>query len=170
MASGSPLPAVRPLVRERRDRASVHGIAGGADHRGGDPGARHGLHEREGLPARGRGAEKKGLPVRRRLPGRAEHQSPRGIRQREHARQDPSEPGRRARRDPRAPLDGRARRVHGRTLPMDRAYEGDPTRPPNESFGLTPVVPPKRGTVLPHGIATGRRTRGGTWSNASSTA
>ena len=54
------LPAVRPLVRERRDRAPVHGIAGGADHRGGDPGARHGLHEREGPPARGRGAEKGG--------------------------------------------------------------------------------------------------------------
>lgn len=52
------LPAVRPPVRERRDRAPVHGIAGGADHRGGDPGARHGLHEREGPPARGRGAEK----------------------------------------------------------------------------------------------------------------
>lgn len=58
----------------------------------------------------------------------------------------------------------------GASLLMDRAYEGDPTRPPTESFGLTPVVPPKRGTVLPHGIATGRRTRGGTWSNASSTA
>lgn len=43
---------------------------------------------------------------------------------------------------------------------MDRAYEGDPTRLPAESFGLTPVVPPKRGTVLPHGIATRRRTRG----------
>ena len=54
------LPAVQPLVQERRDRAPVHGIAGGADHRGGDPGARHGLHEREGLPARGRGAEKGG--------------------------------------------------------------------------------------------------------------
>ena len=60
------------------------------------------------------GAPKKGLPVRRRLPGRAEHQSPRGIRQREHARQDPFEPGRRARRGPRVPLDGRARRVRGR--------------------------------------------------------
>lgn len=53
------LPAVQPLVRERRDRAPVHGIAGGVDHRGGEPGARHGLHEREGPPARGRGAEKK---------------------------------------------------------------------------------------------------------------
>lgn len=29
-------------------------------------------------------------------------------------------------------------------LLMDRAYEGYPTRPPTESFGLTPVVPPKR--------------------------
>lgn len=46
------LPAVQPLVQERRDGAPVHGIAGGADHRGGDPGARHGLHEREGPPAR----------------------------------------------------------------------------------------------------------------------
>lgn len=50
------LPAVQPLVQERRDRATVHGIAGGADHRSGDPGVRHGLHEREGPPARGRGA------------------------------------------------------------------------------------------------------------------
>ena len=54
------LPAVQPLVRERRDGAPVHGIAGGVDHRGGDPGARHELHEREGPPARGRGAEKRG--------------------------------------------------------------------------------------------------------------
>ena len=54
------LPAVQPLVRERRDGAPVHGIAGGADHRGGDPGARHGPHGREGPPARGRGAEKRG--------------------------------------------------------------------------------------------------------------
>ena len=53
-------PTVRPLVRERRDRAPVHGIARGADHRGGDPGARHGLHGREDPPARGRGAEKGG--------------------------------------------------------------------------------------------------------------
>lgn len=52
---------------------------------------------------------------------------------------------------------------------MDRAYERDSTRLPAESFGLTPVVIP-RGTVRPHGITTGRRTRGGTWSNASSTA
>lgn len=66
------LPAVQPLVQERRDRAPVHGIAGGVDHRGGDPGARHGPHEREGPPARGRGAEKR-LPVSRRLPGRTEH-------------------------------------------------------------------------------------------------
>lgn len=52
---------------------------------------------------------------------------------------------------------------------MGRAYERDSTRLPAESFGLTPVVIP-RGTVRPHGITTGRRTRGGTWSNASSTA
>lgn len=57
---GHRLPAVRPLVRERRDRVPVHGIAGGTDHRGGDPGARHGLHGREGPPARGRGTEKGG--------------------------------------------------------------------------------------------------------------
>ena len=54
------LPAVQPLVQERRDGAPVHGIAGGADHRGGDPGARHGPRGREGPPARGRGAEKRG--------------------------------------------------------------------------------------------------------------
>lgn len=61
------------------------------------------------------GAPKKGgLPVRRRLPGRAERQGSRGVRRREHGRRDPCEPGRRARRGPRAPLDGRARRVRGR--------------------------------------------------------
>lgn len=32
---------------------------------------------------------------------------------------------------------------------MDRAYEGDPTRLPAESFGLTPVVPPKRNRTAP---------------------
>lgn len=32
---------------------------------------------------------------------------------------------------------------------MDRTYEGDPTRPPAESFGLTPVVPPKRNRTAP---------------------
>lgn len=116
------------------------------------------------------GAPKKGgLPVRRRLPGRAERQGSRGVRRREHGRRDPCEPGRRARRGPRAPLDGRARRVRGRHPLMGRAYERDSTRLPAESFGLTPVVIP-RGTVRPHGITTGRRTRGGTWSNASSTA
>ena len=44
--------------------------------------------------------------------------------------------------------DGRARRVHGRP-PMDCAHEGDPTRAPAESFGLTPVVPPKRNRTAP---------------------
>ena len=32
---------------------------------------------------------------------------------------------------------------------MDRAHEGDPTRPPAESFGLTPVVPPRRNRTAP---------------------
>ena len=32
---------------------------------------------------------------------------------------------------------------------MGRAYEGDPTRLPAESFGLTPVVPPKRNRTAP---------------------
>nr|WP_131208135.1 transposase [Bifidobacterium longum] len=60
------------------------------------------------------GHRKRELPVRRRLPGRAEHQGSRGVQRREHGRRDPCEPGRRARRGPRAPLDGRARRVRGR--------------------------------------------------------
>ena len=30
-----------------------------------------------------------------------------------------------------------------------RAHEGDSTRPPAESFGLTPVVPPKRNRTAP---------------------
>ena len=34
-------------------------------------------------------------------------------------------------------------------LLMDRAHEGDPTRPPAESFGLTPVAPPKRNRTPP---------------------
>mgnify|MGYP004474441581 CR=1 FL=1 len=32
---------------------------------------------------------------------------------------------------------------------MGRAYEGDSTRLPAESFGLTPVVPPKRNRTAP---------------------
>ena len=32
---------------------------------------------------------------------------------------------------------------------MDYAHEGDPTRPPAESFGLAPVVPPKRNRTPP---------------------
>ena len=31
----------------------------------------------------------------------------------------------------------------GARPPMARAHEGDPTRPPAESFGLTPGVPPR---------------------------
>ena len=31
----------------------------------------------------------------------------------------------------------------------DRAHEGDPTRPPAESFGLTSVVPPRRNRTAP---------------------
>ncbi|BAQ30365.1 hypothetical protein [Bifidobacterium scardovii] len=57
----------------------------------------------------------------------------------------------------------------GARLLMDRAYEGDSTRLLAESFGLTPVVPP-RGTARTHGTTTGGRTRAGTWSSASSTA
>ena len=34
-------------------------------------------------------------------------------------------------------------------LLMDDAHEGDPTRPPAESFGLTPVAPPKRNRTAP---------------------
>ena len=48
------------------------------------------------------GAPKKRAAVSRCLPGRAERQSPRDIRQREHARRDPSGPGQRAGRGPRA--------------------------------------------------------------------
>ena len=90
------LPAVQPLVQERRDRAPVRGIAGGADHRRRGQGACHGLHEREGPSAR-------------------------------------------------------------------RA-----TRPacwPNRSARHRSCRP--RGTARTHGTTTGRRTRGGTWSNAS---
>ena len=37
----------------------------------------------------------------------------------------------------------------GAYLLMDRAYEGDSTRLLAESFGLTPVVPPKRNRTDP---------------------
>ena len=37
----------------------------------------------------------------------------------------------------------------GAHLLMDRAYEGDSTRLLAESFGLTPVVPPKRNRTAP---------------------
>ena len=37
----------------------------------------------------------------------------------------------------------------GARPPMDRAHEGDPTRPPAESFGLTPGVPPRRNRTAP---------------------
>ena len=90
------------------------------------------------------GAPKKGgLPVRRRLPGRAERQSPRGIRQREHARRDPSGPGQRARRGPRAPLDGRARRVDALILPVTavagRLASGQVSRRDGDSFATVNV-------------------------------
>ena len=52
---------------------------------------------------------------------------------------------------------------------MGRAYERDSTRLPAESFGLAPVVPPKRNRTAPWDYDR-KRTRGGTWSNASSTA
>ena len=37
----------------------------------------------------------------------------------------------------------------GAGLPVDRAYEGDPTRLLAESFGPGPVVPPKRNRTDP---------------------
>ena len=37
----------------------------------------------------------------------------------------------------------------GAHLLMDRAYEGDSTRLLAESFGLTPVVPPKKNRTAP---------------------
>ena len=37
----------------------------------------------------------------------------------------------------------------GARPPMARAHEGDPTRPPAESFGLTPGVPPRRNRTAP---------------------
>ena len=83
------------------------------------------------------GAPKKGLPVRRRLPGRVEYQSSRAIRRRERGRRDPSEPGQRARRGPWA----RARSWTART--------GGSTRLPAESFGLTPAAPPKGNRAAP---------------------
>ena len=70
-----------------------------------------------------------GLPVRRRLPGRTERRSSRGIGRRGHGRRDPSEPGRRARRGPRAPLHGRARRVHGRAPAHGPRVRGRPDPP-----------------------------------------
>ena len=57
----------------------------------------------------------------------------------------------------------------GARLLVGRAHEGDSTRLLAESFGLTPVVPP-RGTARTHGTTTGGRTRGATSWNASSTA
>ena len=47
----------------------------------------------------------------------------------------------------------------GAHLLMDRAYEGDSTRLLAESFGPTPVAPPKRNRAT-HGTMTGRRTKG----------
>ena len=143
------LPAVQPLVRERRDGTPVHGIAGGADHRGGDPGARHELHEREGPPARGRGAEKGGsrsVGVSR--GGRNTkvrvvsdsgstlveiHPGPGNEHDAAHGRRSMAAPG----------------AFMGAHLLMDRAYEGDSTRLLAESFGLMPVVPPKRNRTDP---------------------
>ena len=55
----------------------------------------------------------------------------------------------RARRGPRAPLHGRARRVHGRAPAHGRACEGNPTRLLAESSGLTPVVPPEKNRTAP---------------------
>lgn len=95
------------------------------------------------------GAPEKGVAVRRRIPGRQERQSSRGVRRRVDARRNPFEPGRRARR-------GHGRRsmaapvaFMGAKLLMDRVYEGDSTRLLAGSFGLTPVVPPKRNCADP---------------------
>ena len=57
----------------------------------------------------------------------------------------------------------------GASLLMDRAYEGDSPRLLAESFGLTPVVPPKRNRTAPWDYDR-EAYRDGTWSNASSTA
>lgn len=125
------LPAVQPLVQERRDGAPVHGIAGGADHRGGDPGARHGLHEREGPPARhGR-------------PGKRGPQSV-GV----------SRGGRNAKVHVVSDGESTLVEIHlspgdGHDAAMERVYEGDSTRLLAGSFGLTPVVPPKRNCADP---------------------
>ena len=43
----------------------------------------------------------------------------------------------------------------GARPPMDRAHEGDPTRPPAESFGLTPVEEPYAPMGLRQGGAQG---------------
>ena len=55
-------------------------------------------------------------------------------------------------------------------LLMDRAHEGDPTRAPAESFGLAPVVPPRRNRTAPWDCDREAHRGGGTWSNVSSTA
>ena len=52
-------------------------------------------------------------------------------------------------------------------LPMDCAYEGDSTRLPAESFGLTPVVPPKKNRTAPWDYDREAPKGAGTWSNAS---
>ena len=46
-------------------------------------------------------------------------------------------------------LHGRAGAFVGARLPVDRAYEGDPTRLLAESFGPGPVVPPERNRTIP---------------------
>lgn len=149
------LPAVQPLARERRDEAPVHGIAGGADHRGGDPGARHGFHEREGPPARGRGAEKGG--------SRSVGVSRGGRNTKIHVVSDSESTIVEIHPGPGNEHDA----AHGRRsmaalgafmgahLLMDRAYEGDSTRLLAESFGLTPVVPPKEKPCGPMGSRQG---------------
>lgn len=116
-------------------------------HRGEDPGARHGLHEREGPPARGRGAEGASPSVSPGEDGTTKvhvvsdsgstvveiHVSPGSEHDAAHGRRSMAALG----------------AFMGAHLLMDRAYEGDSTRLLAESFGLTPVVPPKKNRTAP---------------------
>ncbi|KAA8821140.1 IS5 family transposase [Bifidobacterium vespertilionis] len=143
------LPAVQPLVQERRGGAPVRRPAGGADHRGGGAGARHGLHEREGPPAR-HGRPEKGGP-------QCVGISRGGRNTKVHVVSDSESTLVEIHLSPGNEHDAAHGRVSmaalgpfmGARLLMDRAYEGDPTRLLAESFGLTPVVPPKRNRTDP---------------------
>ncbi len=134
-ASGSPSTSGRPLVRERRDRVPVHGIAGGTDHRGGDPGAPPWTPRAGRSTSTRPGHRKRGLPVRRVSRG-----------------------GRNTKVRVVSDSESTLVRIHlspatSTTRPTGAAHgprvRGDPTRLPAESFGLTPVVPPKRNRTAP---------------------